>query len=101
MAILLKVKWVELSREDEPHQRIQHIGGDSRELRWKHSQSEAIDLIERDLFCYYVEDGLQLARLHVAQTAEGNKFLASGTDARQQQLLLNLPQFPLATPALR
>ena len=99
MAIPLLVKWVEQSAEPEPHQRIRHIGGASRDFRWKHSHDEAIQFIERDTFDYYVEDNLRIARLNVAQTDGGKKYLTTEAVVGQQ-LILVLPQFPQETPAV-
>lgn len=96
MAILLKVKWVEQSNEPEPHRRIRHIGGDSRQFRWKHSQAEAVEFIERRQFEYYIENDPRSARLSVARTLEGKKYLTAQPETGTSQLLLDLPQFPEA-----
>jgi len=97
MAILLKVKWVEKTDQIEPHRRIQHIGGDSRQLQWKHSHADAIQYIERKQFEYYIERSPRPVRLDVARTPDGKKYLTTQTEPESFQLLLDLPQFPAAS----
>jgi hypothetical protein len=98
MAILLKVKWVDQSDQPKPHQRIRQIGGDSRELRWKHTQAQAIESIERGLFAYYVEKDARALELDVGHTADGQKYLTIHADSGHLHILLDLPAFP--NPAL-
>ena len=93
MAILLKVKWVDRSDLPEPHQRIQHIGGDSRQFKWKHSHADAIRFIEHRQFEYYIEKNPKPVRLDVARTADGKKYLTV-QDGKQSQLLFEMPEFP-------
>jgi hypothetical protein len=101
MAIVLKVKWVDRSDRPEPHQRIRLIGGDSRELRWQHTQSQAIESIERGQFAYYVEKDARALVLQVALTAEGRKHLTIPAEDGHPQLLLDLPGRPDASPDSR
>jgi|SRR5580658_763138 hypothetical protein len=95
MAILLKVQWVDqadTSAQSEPHTRITHIGGASGKLLWKHSQTQAIESIEQNLFACYVEKDARAMKLNVAQTADGKKFLTA--HGGNEQPLLSLPAFP-------
>ncbi|MGA2242675.1 MAG: DUF3892 domain-containing protein [Verrucomicrobiota bacterium] len=98
MAILLEVKWVDKSDQPDPHQRIRAIGGDSMELRWKHSQAEAIESIERGLFAYYVEKDAHALKLDVGLTADGKKYLTIQADGKHPQSLLDLPECPNPAP---
>jgi len=102
MAILLKVKWVDKSDQSEPHQRIRHIGGDSRELKWKHSQAEAVDFIERRQFEYYIhiEKTPRPVRLDVASTPDGEKYLTAQIGDDASQLLFELPPLPPSGSAI-
>jgi len=102
MAILLKVQWVDQadpSAQFEPHARIAHIGGVSGKLSWKHSQTQAIESIEHNLFAYYVEKDARAMKLNVAQTADGKKFLIAHDG--NEHPLLSLPAFPAANPSRR
>jgi hypothetical protein len=94
MAILLKVKWVEKSNQPAPYQRIRQIGGEARELRWQHTQAEAIQFIEHSLFVYYVEKDAHVLELKVEQAPDGSKYLKTTADDEQLQFLLNLPARP-------
>jgi hypothetical protein len=98
MAILLKVKWVDKSDQSDPHQRIRCIGGDSRELQWKHTEAQAIESIERGLFAYYVEKDARALKLDVGLTADGKKYLTIQAGGRHPQPLLDLPECPNPAP---
>src|SRR5437868_2021652 len=101
MAILLKVQWVDMSEEPGAGQRVQNIGGSTRELHWKHSQAEAIRAIEEGDFAYYIETGTMMSPLDVGVSPDGNKYLKAKADLDQPQHLANLPPFPIAQPAAR
>ena len=89
------------SNQPEPSQRIRQIGGDSRELRWQHSQSQAIESIERGLFTYYVEKDARILKLDVGLTADGKKYLTVPEAGGDPQLLLDLPDLPVSTPIVQ
>jgi hypothetical protein len=92
MAILLTVKWIDKSDQPEPHQCIRYIGGESKELQWKHTQRQAVESIECGRFVYYVEKDTRVLRMDVAQTDDGNKYLK--IDGGSAKLLLTLPPMP-------
>jgi len=94
MAILLKVKWVDQSDQPDLYQRISHIGGDSKELQWKHTHLQAIQSIERGLFYYYVEKDARAVKLEVGLAPNGCKYLKTPVDGNQPRLLLDLPEGP-------
>jgi hypothetical protein len=94
MAILLKVTLVDQSGESEPPQRIRRIGGETGAMHWKHTQTEAIEAIERGQFVYYIETNNHPFRLGVARTPDGQKYLTIQQDSEQIHLLLDLPGFP-------
>lgn len=97
MALLLQVKWVEQSARPGPYQRIKHIGGDSGQLLWKHTQAEAVESIERGWFVYYLDQNSGPVRLGVAQAADGGKYLT--VNSGRLQMLLDLPEFPKLSSA--
>ena len=90
MAILLKVKWVDLYDHSDPCQRISHIGGDSRTFQWKHTQAQAIQSIEQNTFCYYMEKDARVLKLEVGLAPNGGKFLKTQDDADRPRLLMSL-----------
>jgi hypothetical protein len=99
MTILLKVKWVDLTDRPEPHLRIGHIGGASREWQWKHTQAQAVEFIASGQFTYYVEKDARSLRLDVARTNDGRKYLALPPDAGLSLSLFDLPASPAPMPA--
>lgn len=96
MAIVLKVKWIEKADAPNLHQRIRSIGGDSGQLRWKHTHADAVEAVERGLFAYYIELNARAVRLDVACADDGSKYLTM--PAGQSQMLLDLPGFPASAP---
>jgi len=95
MAIPLKVKWVEQSSHPELHLRIRQIGGDSGQMHWKHTQTEAVEGIESGLFAYHVEHNGRALRLDVAKDTDGRKYLT--VHPGPPNALLELPGLPEST----
>lgn len=89
MSILLKVQWVDQAEQADLCQRIKHIGGSSRALRWKHSQDEAIRSIEHNIFTYYVKKDAHALKLEIGLATNGRKYLKLPDDD-QIQLPSNL-----------
>ena len=98
MAILLKVRWVDQSDQVDPYLRIRYIGGHSREFKWKHPHTQAIQSIEHGLFHYYVGKDARTLKLEVGLAPNGCKYLKTPVNGNQPKLLLNLPECP--KPAL-
>lgn len=90
MSILLKVRWVDQAEQADPWQRIRHIGGNSRTLRWQHSQDEAIQSIEHGHFTYYVKKDARALKLEIGMANNGRKYLRI-PDEVQAQLLSGSP----------
>lgn len=94
MAILLKVHWVDKTEDAGSSQRVRHIGGSSRALRWKHSQAEAIRAIEKGEFTYYMEKETLVFELQVGTSSDGQKYLKTKADIDHPHQLASLPAFP-------
>lgn len=94
MSIPLEVKWVDQSGRSETHQRIRNIGGNSMDLQWHHTQTQAIEAIERNQFFYFVKKGVRGVKLSVGQTDGGEKYLTILAYDGDPQLLLDLPEYP-------
>jgi Protein of unknown function (DUF3892) len=99
MFILLEVQWVDQFNQPEARQRIRHIGGDSMEFQWQHTEAQAIEFIERGEFAYFVKHGAGSLNLAVGHTADGGKYLTISADGGQLQTLLDLPGNPCPAPA--
>jgi hypothetical protein len=94
MAIVLKVKWVDQADHADPYQRIRHVGGVTRDLLWRHTQTQAIQSIEQGLFDYYVTQDAKALKLEVGLAHDGCKYLKTHADGDLPQVLLNLPGCP-------
>jgi hypothetical protein len=94
MAILLKVHWVDKTEDAGSFQRVRHIGGSTRALRWKHSQAEAIRAIEKGEFTYYMEKETLVFELLVGTSSDGQKYLKTKADTDHPHQLASVPAFP-------
>ena len=89
------VNQVTLLEHDEPHRRIQSIHGPVGQGEWHHTQTQAIEYIERRIFSYYIAKDGRPVRLVVGRSAAGETFLKSNQDGDIPTLLLQLPSnFP-------
>jgi hypothetical protein len=94
MAIVLKVKWVDLADQPDPYQRIRHIGGSSGKFEWKHTPAQAIDGMDQGQFIYFVEKDARALKLEVGLAPNGSKFLKTQTDGIPLESLFELPKNP-------
>jgi hypothetical protein len=94
MALLLAVKWVRKSEHSDPCQRIQAIGGNSGNMKWRHTQEQAIEAIEKKVFQYFIKQGSDIQKLEIGVTPKGLKFLKTQADIDQSMGLIRLPDIP-------
>jgi hypothetical protein len=73
--LLLTVDWITPAEDRDASHAVRSIGGRSGDLKWEHSQEQAISYIERGLFEYFVREHSQNLKLKVATTMEGRKYL--------------------------
>ena len=99
MAILLKVTWIDRSDTADAYECIRHIGGNSKELNWKHTHDQAIQSIEEGAFAYYVETNAGMSELQVGLSPDGRKYLKTGADKSDTQVLVNMPTYPIKSEA--
>lgn len=77
-----------------PHERIQNIGGIENGVRWKRSQPDAIADVERDSQSYWVTDAANKSVWVIVRTHNGNKYLTTQADGDKQNNLLSKPECP-------
>lgn len=81
------------SDRSNPHERITHIGGRNGDATaWRLTQQEAIDGIESGKWSFYVRRGGHVARVIVAVSRYGHKYLKTEADGEQPDNLLSLPE---------
>jgi hypothetical protein len=78
---------------DDPHERIQGIGGGRALLRWYRTEDEAIRLIKTGTYNYYVIVGGREADVVVA-THNDREYLKTRPDGYAPNNLLALPECP-------
>jgi hypothetical protein len=92
-----EVKCINKADRNNPWERIRNIGGINPDgNRWKLTQQEAITAIENNTYGeFYVERPRNdRARLIIAVSQFGNKYVKTETDADQPNNLLSLPECP-------
>ncbi len=95
MAQSVEIKCINKTPRQDPHDRIQNVGGVNADgTRWKMSQPEAIQSIEAGKWDFFVSRGGKTARVIIAKSAQGNKYLKTENDGAQPDNLLSLPECP-------
>lgn len=85
-----------INKSDRPntHERIKFVGGISGGQRWKLSQEDAIAGIENGKWQFFVQVQGRKARVIVAKSQYGHKYLKTENDGEQPNNLLSLPECP-------
>lgn len=97
MAIKLQVGCVRKDAGTEPHRRILGIGGRyANGSSWYLSEAEAIELIQKDKWKFYVSVGVKRLKVRVAKHA-GRGYLRTDPDTTSANNLENLPPCPPLT----
>lgn len=88
-----RVDCINKSDRHSQWERITHLGGvgDRDNKRWKCTQQECIDFIEKKVRFYVSKNGHEVD-LVVAVSASGNKYVKTTADHDTQDNLLSLPE---------
>lgn len=88
-----QVKCINKTPRQDAHLRIRNIGGVLNGRRWKLSEAEAIQKIEKGTSSFYVRAGNRRVEVVVAKRNR-RKYLKTVADGVQPNNLLNLPECP-------
>ncbi len=88
-ATLLQVSCINKRQHQNPHERIQNIGG----TNWKLSETQAIADIKSNKYSFYVSVGGRNVAVIVA-IHQGREYLKTTADGYAPNNLLNLPECP-------
>lgn len=94
MASRHRVQCITKGDRQNPHERIQRIGGvNPNGTRWSVSESDAIAGIEQGNGAYFVQIGAATVDIAIA-SREGRKYLKTKSDGKRPDNLLSLAQCP-------
>ncbi len=95
MATERNVTCINKSDRNSIHEQIVRLGGtDANGYSWKSSQLQVITDIENGTYRYYVSRNGTKAKVVVAVSAAGNKYLKTEADSTTSNNLLSLPECP-------
>jgi hypothetical protein len=93
--ITAQVRCIRKVPRQDPHERIEGIGGVNPDGgRWYLTTDEAIAGIESRKYDFYVSLAQRRARVIVARSASGRKYLKTEADGYAPNNLLALPECP-------
>jgi Protein of unknown function (DUF3892) len=94
MANRARIRCINKTDRQNPHERIENIGGVNEDgRRWKQSQQQTIREIESGEWEFFVSEAGRTVDVIVA-THNGNKYIKTEADGIQPDNLLALPECP-------
>ena len=93
MTLDVQIQCINKTPRNDPHDRIQIVGGVNADgTRWKLAHSRAIEGIEEGKYSFHVSREGRMARLIIARSPQGHKYLKTENDGVQPDSLLSLPE---------
>jgi uncharacterized protein YfaP (DUF2135 family) len=94
MAKRIRIECVNKTPRQDPHKRIENVGGLNHDgTRWKMPEERAVQAIDNGTYSFYVSVNSQTVDVVVA-THERHKYLKTKADSVQPNNLLSLPECP-------
>jgi hypothetical protein len=93
MTDIFQIKCIKKRERQNPHERIQNVGGIDNGRAWKITEETAIQGMESGKWKFYVSAGTRSVWVVVA-THNGRKYLKTEPDAYSPDNLLSLPECP-------
>lgn len=93
MAHEIQIQCIKTTKLSKPWERISHVGGGTPKA-WKVTQEEAISLIDRGVWKFWVELSGHSVRVIVAFGRLGHPYLKTAADGGSENSLLRLPECP-------
>ena len=94
MSVDIQIKCINKTNRDDPHNRIQNVGGTNADgSRWKLSEDQAIQDVNAGKYRFWTAGGGKSVWVIVANL-NGNFYLKTEPDGVQPNNLLALPECP-------
>lgn len=95
MAKRYRISCINKADRNNPNKHITHIGGvDADNKRWKITEEDAIEYIEKGTYEFYVFAGGSSVNVIIARSSAGHKYLRTVADGEIPDNLLSLPECP-------
>jgi Protein of unknown function (DUF3892) len=94
MASRARIRCINKTDRQNPHERISHVGGiNSDGSRWRQTEDQTIREIDEGSWSFYTHEGGKTAEVIVAEH-QGRKYLKTENDGLRPDNLLSLPECP-------
>ena len=95
MAIRAEIKCINKTPRNDPHDRIQNVGGVNHDGgRWWLPQPQAVAGVDNGTYSFYVSQAGYTVEVIVAVSQAGHRYLKTVADGVQPDNLLKLPECP-------